>query len=240
MCSCNNDDLPTLGGELSCLYKIVQDELRGDASASSTSAAPEAPAPATSASLLLACFAFLFGGQDPGRRRVQDEEMAAIAAAIRAHRGAVTVEQVAPFLLDTATMDDIRERRAAGDMFAVEDCMLPILTRFGGVPRVTEELDIVYVFPDLLPTTTRGAPALVRSLDKWWKERVAGPGSSDFLEEKQLDFMPGAHRRQLGRVLAVVAVNWVGLLLMGAALGPLQLYLRASGAGGTLFAINLL
>ena len=44
----------------------------------------------------------------------------------------------------------------------------------------------------------------------------------------------------LGRVLAVVAVNWVGLLLMGAALGPLQLYLRASGAGGTLFAINLL
>ena len=235
-----DDDLPTLGGELSALRALVLDELRGDASAASSAAAPAAPAPAPSASLLLACFAFLFGGQDPGRRRVQDEEMAAIAAAIRANRGAVTVEQVAPFLLDTATMDDIRERRAAGDIFAVEDCMLPILTRFGGLPRVTEEGDIVYVFPDLLPTTARGAPALVRSLDTWWKKRVAGPGSSDFLEERQLDFMPGAHRRQLGRVLAVVAVNWVGLLLMGAALGPLQLYLRAVGAGGSLFAINLL
>lgn len=37
----------------------------------------------------------------------------------------------------------------------------------------------------------------------------------------------------------MVAVNWVGLILMGAALGPLQLYLSACGAYNTLLAINV-
>ena len=98
----------------------------------------------------------------------------------------------------------------------------------------------MYTFPDLLPTTSRiaRAPPLLRGLGKLLKQ-VAGPASGDFLEEKHHSFMPPAHRHQLTRVLLLVAGNWLGLLMMGAALGPLQLSLHMAGSRQMLLAINV-
>ena len=68
-----------------------------------------------------------------------------IALVIRDHSGVVVVEQVAPFLEDAgATMGRDRE----GTQMTVEGCMLPILARFAGSPRVVEGGQIVYEFPE--------------------------------------------------------------------------------------------
>jgi len=220
----------SLRRELSYLQASVLNQLDSSSHASPGSSVADA-------SLIMTCFSFLFGGHNPNSN-LEDEQMAAIATAIRDNRGAVTVEQVAPFLLDpeaTQTQD------VAGDSMTVEFCMLPILARFEGRPHVIEGGHIIYLFPDLLPTTARvtpQAPALVKGLGQLFK-RVMGPGARDSLEEKQVPFMPPAHRRQLERVLMVVAVNWVGLVLMGAALGPLQLSLRVADRVGTLLVINV-
>ena len=197
--------------------------------------APPGPSVADD-SLVMACFSFLFGGHNPNAR-LEDEQMAAVANAIRDNRGTVTVEQVAPFLIDTAAT---RAADAAGGSVTVDACMLPLLGRFEGRPHAVEGGHLVYRFPDLLTTTAPLAPqppALVkklRNLLKW----VNGPVPKDYLEEKRIAFMPPVHRRQLRRVLMVVGVNYLGCLLLGAALGPLQVSLRMTGSTGALLAIN--
>jgi len=138
--------------------------------------------PEADASLIMACFSFLFGGHDTATT-VQDAQMVAIASEIRKNQGAVAVEQLAPFFADpTATQG----RDIAGDALTVEDCMIPLLARFEGLPRVIEDGQLIYQFPDLLPTTTRTAlqpPALIQGLGQLWK-KVMGPDAKDYLQEQ--------------------------------------------------------
>jgi hypothetical protein len=82
---------------------------------------------------------------------------------IREHGGAVTAEQLAPFcndapmpLLPTASVANnggsskLGEERAYVD----ESFVLPIVTQLDGEPRVTDEGDIVYVFPELMTSAS--------------------------------------------------------------------------------------
>ncbi len=87
---------------------------------------------------LLTCFSFLFGDGDPNRD-LEDRRWQTIAALIKAHHGAVTANQLAPYM---------------GNDPKDEDAVLPVLVRFDGRPEVTESGNIIYLFPSLQATAT--------------------------------------------------------------------------------------
>ncbi|MEL6602692.1 MAG: hypothetical protein AAFP20_05630 [Cyanobacteria bacterium J06614_10] len=87
---------------------------------------------------LEAVFSFLFGDGDPNAD-LEERRWQAIGSVIRNNGGAITAEQVAPYL------DDLGE----GWEKEYEDYMLPVLTRFNGQPEVSPTGDMVYYFPEL-------------------------------------------------------------------------------------------
>jgi len=103
---------------------------------------------------LEAVFSFLFGDGNPNYDR-EDRRWQAIANTIRANGGAITAEQVAPYL--DATDED-------------EDFMLPVLTRFHGRPEVSERGELVYFFPELQVTADERARS--RSVPSYLNEKL--------------------------------------------------------------------
>ena len=108
---------------------------------------------------LQSCFSLLFGDGDPNAALPQ-RTSAAAAAFIRANGGAVTAEQLAPILapeVDPQRADEDAMRPGAP---VSEPWMLPILVQFNGEPVVTDDGDLIYVFPELMSTAddeTKGA-----------------------------------------------------------------------------------
>ncbi|KAL3762758.1 hypothetical protein ACHAW5_002263 [Stephanodiscus triporus] len=111
-------------------------------------------------------FSYVFGDGNPNGD-VEERRLTLAASMIRENGGAVTAEQLAPYC-DDAPMPPradgggkLGEERAYVD----ESFVLPIVTQLDGEPRVTDEGDIVYVFPELMTsasatavgTTTSGA-----------------------------------------------------------------------------------
>jgi len=90
----------------------------------------------TGGSFFNICFSFVFGDGNPN---VNFEELKwqVVAEVIRQKDGTVIVEQLAPYLC--CAPDD-------------EDAMMPVLQRFNGIPRATENGNLVYLFPDLMKT----------------------------------------------------------------------------------------
>ena len=82
---------------------------------------------------LEAVFSFLFGDGDPNPN-LEEERYSAIGSMIRQHQGAVTGEQIAPYV---------------DEMDEAEDYMLPVLSRFNGYPEVSPQGEIIYYFPEL-------------------------------------------------------------------------------------------
>jgi hypothetical protein len=92
---------------------------------------------------------------------------------IREYGGAVTAEQLAPFcndapmpLLSTALVANngggsskLGEERAYVD----ESFVLPIVTQLDGEPRVTDEGDIVYIFPELMTSASSSSGTNMKS-----------------------------------------------------------------------------
>ena len=215
----------SLRGELTALRAAISETRRPIMS--NRSMVDELP------SLSLACYGFMFG-EDGGERTVAAEQLerqyTAIAAAIRANKGAVCADQLRPFLYDLPPPPTASGLEAAW-LQPVEEWIMPTLARFDGSPAVTDAGDIVYVFPELLPTTARdigfghypthaplvrGASNIVRS--------VRGPQGCDYLEEPYRKFLERGDARQ---VFAVALANWAAVLLLGALLGPWQLALRS-------------
>ncbi len=89
---------------------------------------------------LEAVFSFLFGDGNPNAD-LEERRWQAIATVIRNNGGAVAGEQIAPYL-DQA-IDDY------------EAYMLPVLTRFNGLPQVSPDGEIVYHFPELQITAAK-------------------------------------------------------------------------------------
>jgi hypothetical protein len=108
-------------------------------------------------------FSYVFGDGNPNGD-VESRRISLAAAMIREYGGAVTAEQLAPFcndapmpLLSTALVANngggsskLGEERAYVD----ESFVLPIVTQLDGEPRVTDEGDIVYVFPELMTSAS--------------------------------------------------------------------------------------
>ncbi|MEL6319899.1 MAG: hypothetical protein AAFQ57_04525 [Cyanobacteria bacterium J06626_14] len=90
---------------------------------------------------LEAVFSFLFGDGNPNAD-LGDRRWRLIASVIRRHDGAVTAEQVAPYL-DLSSVDP---DNYSGEL---DDHMLPILQRFKGRPEVSPSGGLIYHFPAL-------------------------------------------------------------------------------------------
>jgi hypothetical protein len=80
-----------------------------------------------------AVFSFLFGEANPNAN-LEELRWRSIGQVIRKNQGAITAEQVAPYMEEASPQS--------------EDHILPVLVRFNGIPEVSEIGDIVYRFPD--------------------------------------------------------------------------------------------
>jgi hypothetical protein len=90
---------------------------------------------------LEAIFSFVFGDGNPNAG-LEEKRLSLAAQMIRENKGAVTAEQLAPYC-------DAPDPDAMATTFVDESFVLPIVSQLDGEPRVTEDGDIIYVFPDL-------------------------------------------------------------------------------------------
>ena len=84
------------------------------------------------------CFSFLFGEGNPNKD-LEEEQFKLAAELIRRNSGAVTAEQLAPYLVSSKVNDA---------------SILPILVQFNGSPEVSPKGTIVYTFPELQVTAS--------------------------------------------------------------------------------------
>ncbi|KAL7578933.1 hypothetical protein ACA910_006905 [Epithemia clementina (nom. ined.)] len=104
-------------------------------------------------------FSYVFGDGNPNPR-LEEQRLTAAANLIRSYQGSVTAEQLAPFVMDVpddvpaVPLNDDNENDNNEPLFINESYVLPIVTALNGEPRVTEDGDIVYVFPELQVTAS--------------------------------------------------------------------------------------
>lgn len=134
---------------------------------------------------LEAIFSFLFGDGNPNAD-LEEQRFTAIAQIIRNHGGAVVAEQIAPYL-DRVDTD--------------EDYMIPVLSRFNGYPEVSPQGEIIYYFPDLQVSATKGKLQAV----------------ADYLKEK-LWLFTQASSSQVMLSIGLGTINLVLALVLGSLL----------------------
>ncbi|MCF4969154.1 hypothetical protein [Nostoc sp. CMAA1605] len=137
-----------------------------------------------------AVFSFLFGDGNPNAR-LEERRWQEIAAVIRSNQGAVTAEQIAPYL------DDL----GASYQQEYEDYMLPVLLKFNGQPKVSPEGQIVYYFPELQVKASNQRQEFI----------------SPYLEELPWRFS-AADSGQITLSGGLGVVNLVGALILGSLL----------------------
>lgn len=164
---------------------------------------------------LEAVFSFLFGDGDPNGD-LEEQRWQMIGTIIRNNGGAIAAEQVTPYL------DDLGNVVAAED----EDYILPVLTRFNGIPQVSPQGNIIYHFPELQVTTENRRPSPVSAYLKaaLWRfsaassnklTMAAGLGVFNFVAALLLGLLlqDPAIRTELGGFIAFV--NSIYWLLLG-------------------------
>ncbi|MGB3202295.1 MAG: hypothetical protein WBA99_15430 [Nodosilinea sp.] len=123
--------------------------------------------PKSELNFLEAIFSFLFGDGDPNAD-LGDRRWQSIAQVIQANGGAVVAEQIMPFL------DDLGQ----GWNRDLEDFMVPVLSRFNGVPQVSPQGGIVYQFPELQVTANERRrftpPKFLRELPRRFSQATSG------------------------------------------------------------------
>jgi hypothetical protein len=102
---------------------------------------------------LSAVYSFLFGDGNPNAN-LEEVRWRTIGQVIRKNRGAITVEQVAPYLENVSPHH--------------EDHILPVLLRFNGLPEVSPVGDLVYRFPE---TQTLAKQRKFKHLSPYLKEK---------------------------------------------------------------------
>jgi hypothetical protein len=139
-------------------------------------------------------FSYIFGDGDPNRN-VELARLREASKVIRDNGGAVTAEQLAPFC-------DVDDPDEMGNKFLVDESfVLPIVSQLGGEPVVTDDGDIVYLFPDLQ----------VSALEEEFGDTY---DSATFLEENSLEF---SRNPSFGNVAAAAlgVVNLGGAIYLG-------------------------
>lgn len=144
-------------------------------------------------SFLEAVYSFVFGDPDPNQT-LESRRYRALAATIRASNGAVTADQLAPYLDPPPKSDSTN---------VDETFILPVLQRFKGHPEVTEDGDIIYVFPEFGRTGT----AIPRV-------ELAGTAGLQPLVEIERPLTRATSGQRL-LVVALGVVNILGVLTLG-------------------------
>lgn len=139
---------------------------------------------------LEAIFSFLFGDGDPNAD-LEERRWQAIASVVQANGGVVVAEQVTPFLSDLGQ----------GWSKDFEDFMIPVLSRFNGVPEVSPEGGIVYQFPELQVTAQE-------------RRKISPPR---FLQELPRKFSQASSGQIMGAI-ALGSANFIGALVLGSML----------------------
>lgn len=158
---------------------------------------------------LEAVFSFLFGDGNPNAD-LEERRWQEIGTVIRNSGGAVAAEQVAPYL------DDLGEKYQQES----EDYMLPVLTRFDGLPQVSPEGEIVYHFPQLQTTAKAAQPKSVQAYlrERLWRFSQASSG-------------------QLMVSMGLGAINFIGVLILGNLLSGGEI---AAQIGGFVAFVNVI
>ncbi len=159
----------------------------------------------SSLNFLEAVYSFLFGDGNPNAD-LEERRWQLIAGTIRARGGAVIAEQIAPYLDALGTGDDLDR----------EDCMLPVLVRFNGFPKVSPEGEIIYHFPELQVTAAAE------------RTRVLPP---PFLQASLLAFS-AAPPGKITLAVVLGAVNLVGIAMLGFLLQDAELAAQLGSAYG--------
>lgn len=103
-------------------------------------------------------FSYVFGDGNPNGD-VEERRIALVAEMIRQNGGAVTAEQLAPFCDDAPMpLDEDNGKLGEERAYVDESFVLPIVTQLDGEPQVTEEGDIVYIFPELMTSAASSKP----------------------------------------------------------------------------------
>ena len=76
-------------------------------------------------------FSFLFGDGNPNYN-LEEKRWQDIGAVIRNNQGAITAEQIAPYLDNVTSLNQ-----------ETEDYILPVLARFNGYPQVSPEGNLI-------------------------------------------------------------------------------------------------
>jgi hypothetical protein len=174
--------------------------------------------PSTDAKMnfLEAIFSFLFGDGNPNAD-LKERCWQSIATVVKAIGGVVVAEQIAPFLSDLGQ----------GWSQDFEDYMIPVLSRFNGVPQVSPEGGIVYQFPELQVTAkerkTISPPQFLQELPRKFSQASAGQimgaialGSANLIAALALGSMLQDNQAlvyELGGLVALV--NCIYWLLLG-------------------------
>ncbi len=176
----------------------------------------KAEKPPSKMNFLEAVFSFLFGDGDPNFN-LEERRWQTIGKVIQNNRGSIIAPQIAPYL------DSITPSQEE-----TEDYILPVLTRFNGLPQVSDRGDIIYYFPDLQVTTKeRKVQALSPYLrEKSWKFSEAdsgqiilalGLGGVNFILALVLGFLLNSDSVDLSGSLGSIVTGIYGFLLSYAA-----------------------
>lgn len=192
-------------------------------------------------SFLESVFSFLFGDGDPNSD-LEERRYQQIAQLIRENGGAVTAEQLAPYMDPGRPYD-----RGDAQRLPDEGFILPAITQLQGTPEVTEDGDIVYVFDEMQESAVGAQQPALRGMSvRELKELAASEGISTagmydkddlatglgaalsvrrkvearstplrpYLEEQEYAFSL-ASSGQLAAVAALGAVNLFGAVYLG-------------------------
>jgi hypothetical protein len=148
-----------------------------------------------------AIYSFLFGDGDPNAD-LEEERWRKVATVIRNAKGAITAEQVAPYL------DELGD----ADSQAREDYMLPVLSRFNGQPQVSPEGGIIYHFPELQVSAAqwRSAPVSAYLKEDLWQFSQATQG-------------------QISMAIGLGAFNFIGAIVLGTMIQDPELVAELGG-----------
>ncbi|MEL6334339.1 MAG: hypothetical protein AAFX51_08840 [Cyanobacteria bacterium J06636_28] len=144
-------------------------------------------------------YSFLFGDGDPNKN-LDERRWGAIATVIRNNRGAVSAEQLAPYL-DNANLDD-----------DLEDYVIPALSRFDGRPKVSPQGDLVYYFPELQVTAKNHKPQSVPAFLKETKRRFTSASSDQVTIAIGLGTLLVAGSIYLSYIAAGWTTGFIGLI----------------------------
>jgi len=150
---------------------------------------------------LEAVFSFLFGDGNPNAD-LDDRRWQSVAQVIQANGGVVVAEQITPFLGDLGKGWD-RD---------LEDFMVPVLSRFNGLPQVSPQGGIVYQFPELQVTAaarrTLTPPRFLQELPRRFSQATSG---------------------QIMAAIGLGGANLVGALVLGSMLQDQALVVQLGG-----------